>query len=1454
MARPADWDILDLDGDPTPGDPARVRQLASRFHDFAETAHRAKVAVDSLQGDGAVLTWVGLSGDAFREQFGDFPNQVNKLYQSHLMVGDALETYAPTLETAQAQADRALADGRVAAEKLKSLQGALSTAQTDFTGASQAAEKAQAETQAPDPDQVKQAVKDADAAKAKVSGAQSAVNGAQQELDLAKQLAEQARQMRDGAAQVCKREIEDASDAGIQPRSFWQKLGDALKELWNIICEVAKWVALVAGIIGMILGGPLAWIALAAGAILLVKAIVDFAQGKGSVLDLVMGILGIIPGVKGLTSLSKLSALYKAGGLKEIAKAALTGMKDMAKGMLGALKGLGSGLSTITKGLGDTLKGGVGKIGDLLRNLGNRPPDIKFTATELKIRDCVTDPVDVATGEVVLTDNDLGLLERTHVSSYRAGRWFGPLWTSVLDQRLELDDEGSCYFAPDGMILAYPQAEPGEQVLPLDGPRRPLTWYSDGGAEMHDPETGATLLFRPAGPVSALTAVIGPAGRTEITWEGETPVRIAFPGGESFDITVTDGLVTAVGDVAYGYDDDRRLTEVVTERGPERFEYTDDRIAAWHDWSGTYRYEYDDRGRCVQTVSSNGYLDGRIAYDDEQRTTTFTDALGHTTVYHISPQLRTSSRVDPLGRVTAYDWDNWGRLLSTTDPLGNAAEQETPADHDLIYAWIDPERGEIEYGPFSTVAAWTDPAGARTEFGYDAELQLTSVTDPRGLVWRYAYDAAGQLIAEVDFDGRQRRYEYDAAGRVIRLVDTDGAITEFGYDAWSRLTERRTATDTATFRYDEAGLLLEARNNDTELVLSRDERGRLVRQSTNGSALTFEYDDMMMTRHRRTPSAVASSWQWEMILGHAAWLTVGGHELTLDHQEDGREVRRSVGGDVVLEQIFDDEDRLAMQRIIGDRLRTFGYRADGKPESVTDGSGITSLELDPAGRVLAVRGAGRDEFYRFGPAGNLAAAGDREFRYEGTLLRQAGDIGYEYDTRGRAVTRTVDDRTWRFAWNDLNQIAWVLTPGGDQWRYLYDPLLRRVAKQRVEPATSRVLEQTEFVWNGAALVEEIHTGADGVVRVTTWEHHPDDDYCVAQVRDDVLGVVVTDAVGTPTDLVVAGKAVPAGDFDLWGRQRGPHQPATPLRFPGQYFDAETGLHYNVHRYYDPATARYLSPDPLGLVPAPDPAAYVGNPIADFDPLGLMPACNLAKDLKFENLSFEKQFDKITDGAMGNTVLKNLVFRKVPDGDPTKGITMGGFKFPSPAKFDTNSQLFKWGNGKTNLISEHRVVDVKNLNIGATDNIAVHLNVMVKQTGFDMISNTEGIAKFHISDFHLTARPLKEQLTITKNQTSSSIFGDNSVHWNTDIAKPAGSGDRFTNLSNLADKLDISPVQVNDALGNVALRPMDAIDTLQQFQKDFAAKIINGLNGENIKVEFTFDSTADVDAALAQLKK
>jgi RHS repeat-associated protein len=67
-----------------------------------------------------------------------------------------------------------------------------------------------------------------------------------------------------------------------------------------------------------------------------------------------------------------------------------------------------------------------------------------------------------------------------------------------------------------------------------------------------------------------------------------------------------------------------------------------------------------------------------------------------------------------------------------------------------------------------------------------------------------------------------------------------------------------------------------------------------------------------------------------------------------------------------------------------------------------------------------------------------------------------------------------------------------------------------------------------------------------------------------------------------------------------------------LRFQGQYFDEETGLHYNRFRYYDPDVGRFVNQDPIGLAGGNNLFRYAPNPIAWIDPFGLNTASDAEK--------------------------------------------------------------------------------------------------------------------------------------------------------------------------------------------------------------------------------------------------
>ena len=112
---------------------------------------------------------------------------------------------------------------------------------------------------------------------------------------------------------------------------------------------------------------------------------------------------------------------------------------------------------------------------------------------------------------------------------------------------------------------------------------------------------------------------------------------------------------------------------------------------------------------------------------------------------------------------------------------------------------------------------------------------------------------------------------------------------------------------------------------------------------------------------------------------------------------------------------------------------------------------------------------------------------------------------------------------------------------------------------------------------------------------------------VAAVHKDRLYWFVNDHLGTPKmlldenqEIVWQGTATPSGETVITVNTI-----ENDFRFPGQYYDGESGLHYNYYRYYDYSTGRYLIADPIGLNGGINLFAYANmNPINLTDPFGL----------------------------------------------------------------------------------------------------------------------------------------------------------------------------------------------------------------------------------------------------------
>ncbi|RKZ83010.1 MAG: hypothetical protein DRR16_18340, partial [Candidatus Parabeggiatoa sp. nov. 3] len=265
--------------------------------------------------------------------------------------------------------------------------------------------------------------------------------------------------------------------------------------------------------------------------------------------------------------------------------------------------------------------------------------------------------------------------------------------------------------------------------------------------------------------------------------------------------------------------------------------------------------------------------------------------------------------------------------------------------------------------------------------------------------------------------------------------------------------------------------------------------------------------------------------------------------------------------------------------------------------------GKTYYTYDLADRLLKTqRQPGIEEEFAYDRAGNLTQINETILTYAtGNRLLKQGEIEYIYDDNGRLIQKienTEPPKIWEYSWDGNDDLSSITTPKGDKWTYKYDALGRRILKQGPD-------KTVRFIWNGNVIIHILENDKLD----STWIHQPRTFKPLCTLQNDQVYSVILDHLGTPQELIdTKGKIVWLAHYQTWGKvesiDTAQKKVDCPIRFPGQWFDDESGLHYNRFRYYDPQTGRFISQDPIGLIGGLNSYWYAKNPVSWMDVLGL----------------------------------------------------------------------------------------------------------------------------------------------------------------------------------------------------------------------------------------------------------
>ncbi|WP_437285704.1 RHS repeat-associated core domain-containing protein [Sorangium sp. So ce406] len=710
----------------------------------------------------------------------------------------------------------------------------------------------------------------------------------------------------------------------------------------------------------------------------------------------------------------------------------------------------------------------------------------------------------------------------------------------------------------------------------------------------------------------------------------------------------------------YVYDD---RGNVVTTRGPDGLETQHARdpngnLIYLSDAMGPVAsFRYDERG-CLVHAETEGGGETSMRYDALCNRVEIVEPDGGTRALRYDFLGRLVEMRDEKGGVHRWIYDAMGRVVEHCSPLGARTFMSYDeagrfnGERDADGRWY-----RLVYAGLREVIAVERSDGSRVSYAYDRELDMVRIVNEEGDVHTIERDLEGRILSERTFDGRTLRYRNDRAGRLSRITFDDGEFVELTYDDLDRIIGRAFSDDTFhKLEYDERGRVLLFETEAVRTQYAYDARGRCVREDTelvnepsSATSIRHLYDAGLNRTAVIVPGAFAIATPRDAA-GRCSALVFsdagGAHQpiATFAYDPASVEVGRLFAGGGGIELTRDAHGNVVRSAVIG---RGAAVVRPGEPTWVGKLGGPETLRFDygwsPANelQVLADRDRGAQSF-AYDARGRIAQK--RHERRAGTedyVLSPRGDVRWidgraqshlgggrlvttngatlTYDARGRLVRKVEGAAVTTYAWSVLGLLSGVTLPDGTRLEFVYDGFARRLEKRVARRGAALVRHR--YRWDGEDLLEETVEreastpgAATPFTLVERWRYAyaPGSPAPIAQAIDTEAGpgawkyLVHRDGAPVPLALVGAdGTVDQVFETGAYGRVIAGDAAATLSRFLGHWYEPETGLHYNRWRYFDPASATYLSPEPLGLEGGLEAYGYVnGRPLVWMDLDGL----------------------------------------------------------------------------------------------------------------------------------------------------------------------------------------------------------------------------------------------------------